>query len=232
MVEKLRSVLKIPKLRSGAKAIAIALSLSFLPLWATAIIAVFFYFFPVAFSINFLGSFISLSLVVGSFFSSGFVLPSGISAIFAGILFYILLGVKNVLFIHRSPAFFTIFPIIVFCSLLGFFSGAVSLPIVALAVFFLSRDALSAFTPGTPLLSGRGALLSAVLALLVAELSWSVFYLDASIVWSAIAVFMGFAGSLYAIIKYLKGELFKSNAPYIATALGIVSFTLLILLAF
>jgi len=232
MVEKLKSVLKIPKLRSGVKAIVLALALTFLPLWVAGIFAVFFYLFPSAFSMSFLGSFLSLALMVGSFLASGLILPAWLSAVLAAILFYVLLGIKNILFIHRSSAFFAIFPTIVFCSLLGFFEGVVSLPVLALIVFFLSKDAFSVFTPATPPSGGRGSLLSAVLALLVAELSWSVFYLDIPVAWATFAVFMGFAGALYAVIKYLKGELFKSNAPYVATALAIISFALLMLAAF
>jgi hypothetical protein len=232
MVEKLKSVLKIPKLRLGAKAVALALSLYFLPVWTSLVLSSLFYFLPVAFSFSFLGTFISFLVIVGSFFSALPTLPIVVSVFLAATLFYFLLGIKNVLFLRRSLIFFALFMEMVFFSFWEFFAGIISLPVLALVIFLLSRDALASFTPSVPPAGGRIALLSAVLSLLAIQISWAVFYLSISSVWATIAVFMGFSGALYAIIKYLRGELFSSNAPFRAVALAIFSFVLLLLLAF
>jgi len=207
----------------------LALGLYFLPIWAAGILAAVLYFFPVAFSFNFLGTFVSFSVLVGSLFAVSQSVPAALAA---GMMFFFLIGVKNVLFVRRSPIFFFLIASLAFLALWEFFAGIISLPILALAVFLVCRDAFMSFTPTPDGGSGRTSLLAAVSALLAAELSWAVFYLNIPVWWAAIAVFLVFSGALYAIVKYLRGSLFKSNAPFIATALAIVSMVLLILVSF
>jgi hypothetical protein len=229
MAEKLRSVLKIPKLRLGAKAVALALCLYFLPIWAAGILAAAFYFLPTAFSFSFLGTFVSFSVIAGSLYSVSQSIPAALAA---GAMFFLLLGVKNVLFVRRPPVFFFLISALIFLALWEFFAGIVSLPILALVVFLFCRDAFSSFTPPPEGGSGRTSLLAAVSALLVSELSWAVFYLNIPVWWATIAVFLVFSGVLYVVVKYLRGSLFRSNAPFIATALAIASVSLLILVSF
>lgn len=206
-----------------------ALGLYFLPIWAAGILAAALYFLPAAFSFSFLGTFVSFSVLAGSLFSVSQSVPAAIAA---GIMFFLLLGVKNVLFVRRSPVFFFLLSALVFLSLWEFFAGIISLPILALSVFLLCRDAFASFTPPPDGGSGRTSLLAAVSALLAAELSWAVFYLNIPVWWAAVAVFLVFSGVLYTVVKYLRGSLFKSNAPFMATALAIVSMTILILASF
>lgn len=229
MAGKLKSVLRIPKLRLAAKAVVMALGLYFLPVWAAGILAALLYLVPTAFSFSFIGTFVSLAVLMGSLFS---VHPAVFAAVLSGILFFLLLGVKNVVFLHRSPVFFFLCGALTLFGLWEFFSGIVSLPILAMIVFIICRDAFNQFAPSPAGGSGRTSLLAAVVALLVAELSWGVFYLNIPVWWASVAVFMVFAGVLNAIVKYLRGTLYKTNAPFWATALAIFSSTILLLVSF
>jgi hypothetical protein len=178
-----------------------------------------------AFSFSFIGTFVSLAVLLGSLFSAS---PTAPIALLSGFLFFLLLGVKNVVMVRRFPVFFSLVYAMSFIAVWGFFSGIISLPVLALIVFLVCRDAFASFTP----FPGRTSLLAAIAALFIAEMSWAVFYLNIPVGWASVAVFMAFSGVLYAIVKYLRGALFKSNAPFIATALGIASASLLLLVSF
>jgi hypothetical protein len=225
MVEKLKSVLKTPKLRSGAKALVLALSLYALPLWVTGALAFLFYFWPVTFSLGFMGTFISLSIVSAVLFGAA---PSFITALAAGVVFFLLLGIKNVLFLHRFSLFLLCLGFIVFSSVWGFFSGLVSLPVLAVMIFLAVRDGLAAFTP----FPKKASLFAAVSALVVSEMSWAVFYLNIPDHWATVSVILVFIGVIFMTIEYLRGHLFKSEAPFWATALAVVAFAIAIIASF
>jgi len=225
MVEKLKSVLKTPRLKSGAKALLLALSLYLMPLWVSGILAFFFYFWPSAFSFSFLGSFISFFIVASNFSSDGNYI---LSALVFGGAFFLLIGVKNVLFLHRSPLFLTYLGFIAFLGIWEFFTGTLSLPVLALVIFLVVRDGLKSFTP----LPGRTALLSAVSALAVAEISWAIYCLNILDIWASVSVALIFGGILFMIIEYLRGSLFKSNAHFWAVALSVIAFTITLIASF
>jgi len=226
-VEKLKSVLKTPKLRLGAKALILALALYTLPVWMAVLLALILYFRPTTFSSKFLGSLISLLIIFNAFQDTNILSPIFISILTAG-LFYILLGVKNMTFFYRLPAFFALFAVIIFASLWGFFAGALSLIFAVFIIFLICRDALYSFMP----LSNRSTLLAFVSAFIVAQLAWVIFYLNISVFWSAIAVFLIFAGIFYLIIQHLQGKLFRSEAPFIAVAITITTLALMIMVVF
>ncbi|MFA4999331.1 MAG: hypothetical protein WC519_01215 [Parcubacteria group bacterium] len=221
--------MKIPKLRLGVKAAVLIPVLYFLPLWAAGIVTLVFYFWPIAFSVSFLGTFISFATVVGLFFSA---YPSFFAAFAIAAAFYLLLGVKTVAFIHRSVIFFFLLAAIVFFSLLGFFTGIIPLLLLAFVVFLICRDALVSFTPAISPTGGRSSLLAAVSALLVAELAWAVLYLNIPVWWATIAISLVFGGAFYMIIEYLRGKLYRANAHFLATTLAIVGFVVLLLATF
>jgi len=227
MVEKLKSVLKTPKLRLGAKAFILALALYALPVWMAVLLALILYFRPTTFSLRFLGSLISLLIVFNAFQDTDILSPIFISILTAG-LFYILLGVKNMAFFYRLPAFFALFAVIVFASLWGFFAGALSLIFAVFIIFLICRDVLYSFMP----LSNRSTLLAFISAFIVAQLAWAIFYLSIPVFWSTIAVFLIFAGIFYLIIQHLRGTLFRSEAPFIAVAIMVATLALLIMVVF
>ena len=227
MVEKLKSVLKTPKLRLGAKALILALALYALPIWMAILFAYILYARHSTLSLNFLGSFISLFIVFNALTIAG-ALSSILISIFIAVLFYILLGVKNITFRHRLQAFFALLAVIIFTSLWGFFAGALSLLLVSAVVFLVCRDALYSFIP----MPNRSALLALVSAFIVVQLSWAIFYLNISVFWSAIVVFLIFASIFHLIIQHLRGELFRSEAPFIAVAIVIATLAVMIMVAF
>jgi len=227
MVEKLKSVLKTPKLRLGAKALLLALALYILPVWIAVLLALILYFRPTTFSLKFLGSLISLLIVFNAFQANDILSPIFVS-ILTAILFYILLGVKNMAFFYRLPAFLVLFAIIVFASLWGFFAGALSLVFAIFIIFLICRDALCSFIP----LSNRSTLLAFVSAFIVTQLVWAIFYLNISVFWSTTAVFLIFAGIFYLIIQHLRGALFRTEAPFIAVAITIATLATMIMVVF
>jgi len=230
MVEKLKLVLKTPKLRLGVKAIILALSLSFLPLWASVVVAIVLYFQPMAFSFSFLGTLISFLIIVITIspLVGEIAYVIALSALSLSALFYLILGVKNKIFLNRSLALFTLLAVLISSAIWGFFSGNLSLPVLILLTFLVSRDALVSFAPT----SGRATLFAGICSLVVVSISWSVWYLNIPVWLATITVFLPFIGVLYMIVKYFQGELFKSDAPFIAIALAIISYTLWILTAF
>ncbi len=234
MAEKLKLVLKTPKLRLGIKAVIFALSLYLLPLWAALPIALVLYLRPTAFYLNFLGTFASFLFIVFVFSRSlllngELVYITALTVFFAALLFYAILGVKNMIFIHRYFVLIATFITLISLTVWGFFSGLIPLIALILITLFVSKDALSSFTPAPP---RRATFFAAICALSVATLSWAIFYLNISQWWATIIVLLPFIGVLYLSIKYFQGELFKSDAPFIAVALAIISYALLILVVF
>jgi len=227
MVEKLKSVFKTPKLRLVAKAFILALALYALPMWVAILLAYILYARHSTLFLNFLGSFISLFIVFSALKTIDTLSPILIS-IFIAILFYILLGVKNITFRHRLQAFFIFLAAIAFISLWGFFTGALSFILLAFIIFLTCRDALYSFTPSP----NRSALLALVSAFVVTQLSWAIFYLNIPVFWSVIAVFLIFASIFHLIIQHLRGELFRSEAPFIAVAIVIATLAMMIMVAF
>ncbi len=227
MAEKLKSVLKTPKLRLGAKAFAIALALYALPLWAAVLFAFVLYLRQPAFSMNFLGTFVSLFIVFNAFQSAN-ILPLVLISALAAVLFYVLLGVKNMAFLHRLTAFFILLAITVFASLWGFFAGALSLLLASFVIFLVCRDALASFTPAP----NRSVFLAAVSAFVVAQLSWAIFYLNIPVWLAVTTTALVFAGFFHLIIQHLRGALFRSDAPFLAVAAIITAFAILIMAVF
>jgi len=226
-VEKLKSVLKTPKLRLGVKALILALALYVLPVWVAVFIAFIIYIRPSIFSLSFLGSFISLFIVFNSFQAIN-VFSLSLMSVFVTALFYLLLGVKNMTIFHRLPAFFALLAVIIFASLWGFFAGALSFILLAFIIFLTCRDALYSFTPSP----NRSVLLALISAFIVAQLSWVIFYLNIPVFWSATAVFLIFAGIFHLIIQHLRGTLFRSDAPFLSVAIVIATLAMMIMVAF
>lgn len=225
MERKLKSALKNPKLRSGAKAFALALALYFLPLWVAGVLTLVFYFWSPAFSSGFLGSLIALFAVAETFFSA---FPSFFAAAVFGAAFFILLGVKNILFFRRPLYFYLFLGFVSSLAVWLFFNGLLSLLVLAFVIFFLVKDALNAFAP----FPGRVPLLSVVSAFAVAEIAWAVFYLGIQPFWAAVSVILVFVGILFVIVKYLRGHIFKSNAPFWTVTLAVIAFAIIIIAAF
>ncbi len=233
MVEKLKLVLKIPKLRLGIKAVIFALALYLLPLWAALPVALALYLRPAAFYLNFLGTFTSFLFIVFVFSRSlllngELVYITALIVFFAALLFYAILGVKNMLFVHRSYVLFSSYLFLATLSVWGFFSGVIPLIALIPVIFLISKDALASIASA----HNRSTFFSAILSLVVATLSWAIFYLNISLWWATIITLLPAIGALYVIVKYFQGELFKSDSPFIAVTLTIISYTLLILVAF
>lgn len=222
MEAKSGSVWTDPKLRSGAKAVALALSLVFLPIWAGAIFGFIIYFFPIAFSFEFLGSFAAFMILAFLLKASS---SAVLFAVLSTILFFLLLGIKNVLFLRRKEAFIIFLSLIGILSIYGFFAGFIPLPVVGLLILLSFKDLLRSFT-GFP---GRHVFLSAVLGLSSIEVLYAVSSLNLSLSASVISSTLILFPLSSAFFFHLKGTLFRPKI--ISRISSIVGIGILIIFA-
>ncbi len=204
MVERLRSAWKDQRSRSGAKALGLAVSSVFFSPIVTGIVGFIFYFFPYAFSFDFLGSLIVLGIV---FFSLQGVVSIALLATILAALFFILLGVKNVFFLKRKEGFIAFSVIVSLGILTAFFSGHLSLVVSGLALGLLFKDLLKGFTN----FPGRQIFLSFVLGFVSIEILWALSYLSLSPFVSVFSASLMIFPIAIALFAHLRGELFRGK---------------------
>ncbi|MDD4930835.1 MAG: hypothetical protein PHG66_01615 [Candidatus Colwellbacteria bacterium] len=225
MALKLRSLLKGPKLRSGVKSLVLAVSFSFLPLWAIGVLAFVFYAMPSTFMFEFLGSLIALGMAVAV--AEG-AIPAVFLAAIAGIFFFVLLGIKGVFLPHRG-ILHTAFSASIFLTMAyGFFVGTVALPVLSISVFLLLRDRFASFT----VLSQRAAAAAAVISLVLSEIAWGVGWLGASHILSTVVVSLFGLSMLTVVHDHLSGDISAKNSIFRGSAIAVLGIAGLIMAAF
>ncbi|MCL4406294.1 MAG: hypothetical protein M1586_00040 [Patescibacteria group bacterium] len=147
MEEKLKSVWKTPKLKLGVKALILAASFFYLPFWFAALVACVFYFFPALNTEKLITSFL-ISLFLGFVFSG--IVPAADFWLIAGVIFYLLLGVKDMVFINRKFVYGLLFASVMIAAFLGVLAGAVSPWLLALLLLLLFREFFSVMLPDYP----------------------------------------------------------------------------------
>ena len=225
MAPGLRSLLKGPKLRSGAKALVLALSFFFLPLWTTGVFAFLFYCLPSAFAPEFFGTVVTLGFVVFSFLSFA---PLWVVAIISSLLFFLILGVKNV-FLPKRAVIFSFIALSIFIALsFGVFSRFISLPLFAVSVFLVAREGFKAFTT----LSQRATVSAAIVTLVLSELAWVMGWFFISPL-SAAFIELIFATSVANLIfRHLRGEIATARAIFWSLTLSVIGLAGMLLAAF
>lgn len=221
MEEKLRLAWKDPRSRSGAKALLLALSSVFFSPVVTGIAGFVFYFFPFAFSFEFLGSLIALGI---AFFSLQAVFSPVFLAIVLALLFFILLGVKNVFLAKRKEGYFAFALIVCLGIITAFFAGNLPLIISGIALGLVFKDLFISFT-GFP---GRQVFLSFVLGFISIEILWAVSYLGLSPFVSVLSSSLLIFPAAVTLFAHLRGNLFRDGLIPRLVSIGFVG----ILIAF
>jgi hypothetical protein len=176
MVEKLKSVWKIPKFKLGVKAFILAASFFYLPFWISALLACFFYFYPALNTGKLLTSFL-VSLFLGFVFSG--MIPAADFWLTAGFIFYLLLGVKDMVFVNWKPVYILLVASIIVATFFGVLSGAISPWLLALLLFVVFKEFFSIILPGYP---KRSRLFAGVFSLISFELFWICSWFDFPII--------------------------------------------------
>lgn len=225
MALALRSLLRGPKLRSGVKALVLASSFFFLPIWATGVLAFFFYWMPSAFASEFFGTVLALGFVTFSFIGR---FPLWEVAVASSLAFFLILGVKNV-FLPKRAMIFSIVSAALFIALsFGIFSRFISLPLFAIAVFLVAREGFKAFTT----LSQRAGVSAAIVALVLSEIAWVLGWFFISPL-SATVIELFFAASLVNLIfRHLRGEITNARAIFWSSTLAVIGMAGMLLAAF
>lgn len=150
----------------------------FFPILLFLSVSFYFYWRPVFSSSQFFGSFLILLIV--SFLAVKFLWLdiAGIASILGlAALFYMLLGIKNLIFVNRSALYYLLISILLFLAFFFFFMAdksqffLIKYLSVGLAAFFLSREFLFFFVQD---FSKRRALITAGFSFLTIQSLWAI----------------------------------------------------------
>jgi len=190
----------------------------FLPFWLFLLIALYLYFFP-PFQIFRLGFPFLLTIAGAAVFERGLV-----GGVFLGLIFYLILGIKDLIFIKRVLAYKLMTAALIFLVTSGFFHrflswGSVSITfwsLVMTTIFFLLSKNLYNYeefsSPQTPK-AGRPEKLLAlgILGLLGWQLAFLLLFLPFNFYYQ-IAFFSVFILVILALtLDYLRGLLFRKK---------------------
>ncbi len=232
MVQKLRLLLKIPKLRlAGKSAVALLISI-FLPLWLGLPVFLLFYYYPFfsGFSLFFSSVFV---FFLSRFFLTGVFLPDSFFeqipflryllffAFFA--VFFLILGLKNYLFIDRKKSYLIFLALVLFFFFYGIFAGKIGFWLAPFLLFLIMRDFV--FFLYGDLSSKRLIFISAFLALIFFEGLWAALWLNLPVLLSTLNVLVFCLCVLFVMDAYFKGTLSARFA--ILAFSGLVFFYLL-----
>lgn len=167
MAEKLKSVWKIPKLKLGVKALVLGVSFFYLPFWASALIASFFYFYPALNTEKLLTSFL-FSLFLGFSFSDGSI-PLADFWLVPAFIFYLLLGVKDMVFLNGKAVYVILNASMMIALFFGVFSGVISPWLLPFLLFLLFREFFAMVVPEYP---KRAILFGSIFSLISFEIFW------------------------------------------------------------
>ncbi|MBI4085390.1 MAG: hypothetical protein HY432_02725 [Candidatus Liptonbacteria bacterium] len=143
MEEKLKSTLNRTPWSLILKACAFGASWLLLPFWAVFLVGLYFYFTPFFQPFKLLVPFV-LTLAASLYIPQGFWF-----AVFLGILFFLILGIKNLIFVNRYENHQMMVFLLLFVIFFGAFSHfenwqkwfiSIVSPAVALSFFFLFRE--------------------------------------------------------------------------------------------
>ena len=201
-----------------------------LPRWLFFVVALYFYFSP-------LFEPLKLSIPFSCLLVAAFLVPRGLHAAFAlSIVFFLILGIKDYFFIHRSAAY----EILIFCLFLGLFFGIsvhleeqprifsfLFLGGTMIAYGLLTKNFLAYSQSAFP--SGHENMLVGIISLLLWQVGWAVLILPLSVFSEAAFLFL-FASLL---VQWAYDYAHKSlhARKIILQAVIIVAFTVLVFAA-
>jgi len=239
MVTELKSILRRIPWSLALKAFAVSLSWLFLPYWIFLLTALYVYFVPF-FQVARLGLPFALTLIATLFLPKTVVVsetqvPNFFAALVLFLIFFLILGVKDLILVHRARAYEFIILLLLFLNLLHFFAVTPSWNSFSLTVglvwlgaisFLLLRDL---FRYQKLFLSDRERTASSALfTLFVLEGALTSFFLPLPFFSQAAFLFVGLSLLYEVLIENEKGVLSLKRALGYAAAFG--AFTLLVVL--
>jgi len=242
MAIKLKSVLKNPQLQLAFKALIFGGFLVLAKLGGLGVVPVIFFLLtafllysrPLFNAFSFIVSFLLLVIVSLSVlkifpYEGNYFL---LAVFFSSFLFYLLLGVKNLVFIDRAfwfnffglALFYAVFLIFFWADKSTFF--VIKSLLLFLVVLFLSRDFLSISVPDYPF-PQKKTLASWLLAFIMLELAWVISLLPLGFINSANLAIMSVFLLGDVTINYLRGALTRR-----AILIDVTLFVVLLLVVF
>lgn len=116
MAEKLRLILKRTPWSLVARAVVVSILWLRFPFWLFGFVSLSFYFFPFFRPAAFLLPFV-LMLALAAILT-----PNGIAALLLGTIFFLILGIKDLIFIKREQAYKLAIALLLFLVFLNFFA--------------------------------------------------------------------------------------------------------------
>lgn len=221
----LKSVLKDRRSSLGARAALLALSLVIFPSWASVAFGVILFISTYGPSFNLIYSFLSF-LYIASIFS-GFASPLIVLAFgLIGFYLFLILSIKEIIVRNRTIVLAFLSSFLIFVLNLGFFSGAVNIIVFVLINMLIVRDLLV----DSIVFPKKILTLSAVIALLSAEITWSIFYFGFNHYLSSLITLLTTSALVNIIFQHLKGSLIKRRAIFYSSAI-IISVLMIALVA-
>jgi hypothetical protein len=214
MGKKLRSVLRIPRLRLALKAVLLALAAQFLPAWIFVLLAVLAYFSDAG--IHFFFSYLFL-IIAGLFAVSH--LSSFVFVPFFALAAAAFFGVKEMIFVSRGRIHFVFLILCLSFYFYGALSGLIGLFPLAVAVFFVFRDFMAGLSGSRPSTLNLFALAA---ALILAELSWLHLWLPLPIFSGVLNLVALSAGLAFLFDRYLSDQLSNRIVLFVITACAAV----------
>lgn len=192
-----------------AKALVLAALWPVLPYWLFLFLALGFYFIPF-----FEPRRLFLPLALFLFFAA-FLTPSYSSALLLGLIFFLILGIKNLVIVDRTAAYEALFFVLFFLTALGFF-GSFESPAgqlfaasaAAALVFALLLKGFLRFSPEFMALTGRERFLITVLpGIIVWQWLLAVLILPMNHFYQTALVFLGGAALAELMRAYINRSL-------------------------
>ncbi len=232
MVEKLKLTVKQIHWSLSVKALAFALAWFFLPFWLFLLLALGLYLTPLFQSVR-----LALPLLATLFLAGVSETGNIWVAVSLGLVFYLLLGVKDLVLVNRGIALRTCIYLLLFLGVIRFCAavanwegaGVFLAPVLpALALFFLLRQLFRLEPSPTP--GGiPPAVAAAIGALLFWEAAWVAILLPLAPLHQAAVLFISVAMAIEFLVGSLRQNLTRSTV--VTNSLLLLALYIIILIA-
>ncbi len=230
MATKLRLILRRIHWSLVLRAAVFSCAWFLAPFWAFLLVAAYFYFYPFFRPLTFALPFLLLIFLMA-------VEPQILSlAVFFAVIFYLILGIKDLILINRKPAYEVLVLLLSFLMFVRFFLEFVSwaglraplYSLVMAAVFsFLSRGFLSYETSGEKEIAGRRDVILGLVCLLLWQTSLVALFLPTNFLYQAAILFLVAMMALELASDYLGRNLTRQRIlTNLTVALGILTMIL------
>lgn len=209
MVERLRSILRTTHWSLIAKAALFAGSWLFLPFWLSFFVGVGLYFVPWFRPIPLL-----MPLIATLAFAA-ILVPSAWTGIFLGTVFFLILGIKDLVLVNRGFAYQSLFYLLFFLISLNFFlrfdrfnhPELLAASLALGATFFLLGAPLARFVDQILGEDRRPTLFFALGGFLIWQWTWALVFLPLNFFYQAALLFLAAVFLTQMLLDHLMGDL-------------------------